>query len=152
MNCALPAKITAVALDADVVAFSHLTSRPSFLKKPSCCAINNSAFDGLEPAAMVTLVMLSAFAPDADVPEAVLVPLEHAAARRAADVSSIAGRTFLERPRRIALGLEFIEPSWAECVDVLAQPTGGPPRTDVVVLPATRNVVYSRQKLMVKTT
>jgi hypothetical protein len=60
---------------------------------------------------MVTLVMLSAFAPaapDADVPAAVLLELEleHAAARRAAGMSSIAGKSCLRRRRPI--GLDFI--------------------------------------------
>src|SRR5262249_39594961 len=69
MNCALPDKTTADALEAAVVAFSHLTSRPSFLKKPSCCAINSSALDGLEPDTTVTLLMLG-LAPAPDAPAA----------------------------------------------------------------------------------
>src|SRR6202046_3069762 len=72
--------------------------------------MNSSAFDGLEPAAMVTLVMLSAFAPDADVPVAAVLELEleHAATRTADGISSIARRIFLGRRRLI--GLDFIEP------------------------------------------
>src|ERR1700722_1124986 len=69
--------------------------------------MNSSAFDGLEPAAMVTLLMLS-LEPDADVPEAVPPELEQAATRRAAEISSIAGKRCL-RPRRL-IGPDFIEP------------------------------------------